>query len=206
MFSFYFVSLSAVITLLWKTPGFMLFGHDVWSLVKRVIFTTKAVNYAADSFLCLEVRFQRRHSQTLLLCVMKRSAQNKKAIIWRSRTVSCFQMYQQTNTSCLQLSNDDLTEINTISTGSLMGHKTHLIVGCHNALGHIAPRRDIHVMSATGLLRQLAVQDSDRPTWLTVSDSYPGRALPHQSSSTRTNWSDSEWWNIRLLMKYLAGV
>lgn len=91
-------------------------------------------------------------------------------------------MYQQTNTPCLELNNDDLTEINTISTGSLMGHKTHLIVGCHNVFGHIERRRDIHVMSAIALLRQLAVQDSDRPSWLTVSDSYPGRALPHQSS------------------------
>lgn len=63
-----------------------------------------------------------------------------------------------------------------------MGHKTHLIVGCHNVFGHIRWRRDIHVMSATALLRQLAVQDSDRPSWLTVSDSYPGRALPRQSS------------------------
>lgn len=114
---------------------------------------------------------------------MKRAAQKEKAISCGGRTVSCFRMYQQTNTSCLELSNDDLTEINTISTGSLMGHKTHLIVGCHNAFGHIGPRRDIHVMSATALLRQLAVQDSDRPSWLTVSDSYPGRALPHQSSS-----------------------
>ncbi|GLD62858.1 calcium-activated potassium channel subunit alpha-1 isoform X5 [Lates japonicus] len=51
-----------------------------------------------------------------------------------------------------------------------------------SAFGHIGPRSDIHVMSATALLRQLAVQDSDRPSWLTVSDSYPGRALPHQSS------------------------
>lgn len=121
-----------------------------------------------------------------------------------------FQMYQQTNTSCLELSNDDLTEINTTSTGSLMGHKTHLIVGCHNAFGHIGPRRDIHVMSATALLRQLAVQDSDRPSWLTVSDSYLGRALPHQSSpqgqTEVTGAPLSEWWNIRLLMKYLAEV
>ena len=127
---------------------------------------------------------------------MKRSGQKKEAISCAGRTVSCFQMYPQTNTSCLELSDDDLTEINTISTGSLMGHKTHLIVGCHNASAHIGPRRDIHVMSAAALLRQLAVQDSDRPSWLTVSDSYPGRALPHQSSSTRTNWSDSgstEW-------------
>lgn len=45
--------------------------------------------------------------------------------------------YQQTNRSCLELSNSDLTEINTISRGSLMGHKTHLIVGCHNAFGHM---------------------------------------------------------------------
>ncbi len=112
----------------------------------------------------------------------KRAAQKKKAISCGSGSVSCFQMYQQTNTSCLELRNDDLTEINTISTGSLMGHKTHLIVGCHNAFSHIRPRRDIHVMSATAVLRQLAVQDSDRPSRLTVSDSYPGRALPHQSS------------------------
>ena len=92
-------------------------------------------------------------------------------------------MYQQTIASCLELSNDDdLAEINTISTGSLMGHKRHLIVGCHNAFGHIGPRRDTHVMSATAPLRQLAVRDSDRPSWLTVSESYLGRALPHQSS------------------------
>lgn len=74
-------------------------------------------------------------------------------------------------------------EINTISTGSLMGHKTHLIVGCHNAFGHVGPRRDIHVMSAAAALRQLAAQDSDGPSWLTVSDSYLGRALPYQSSA-----------------------
>lgn len=64
-----------------------------------------------------------------------------------------------------------------------MGHKTHLIVGCHNAFGHVGPRRDTHVMSATAALRQLAAQDSDRPSRLTVSDSYLGRALPHQSSA-----------------------
>lgn len=145
------------------------------------------MNYAADHFECLEVRLQKRHWQTPLLCVIKRTPQTKEAISHGSRTVSCFQMYPLTNASCLELSNDDLTEINTISTGSLMGHKTHLIVGCHNAFGHIGLCRDMHVMFAAGLLRQLAVQESDRPSWLTVSDSYPGRTLPHQSSSTRTN-------------------
>lgn len=76
----------------------------------------------------------------------------------------------------------DLAEINTISMGSLMGQKTHLIAGCHNAFGHIGPRRDIHVTSAAAPRRQSAVRGSDRPSRLTVSDSYLGRALPHQSS------------------------
>lgn len=143
-------------------------------------------------------------------CVMKQTTQKKEAISCGSRAVSLFQMYQRTNSPCLELSNDELTEINTISTGSLMGHTTHLIVACHNVFGHIGLRRDIHVMSATGPLRQLAVQGSDRPSWLTVSDSYPGRALPHQSSlqgqTEVTAAPLSEWWNIRLLMKYLAEV
>lgn len=183
-----------------------------WRVKSRLMchLTTKAVNYAADHFECLEVRFQKWHSQTLERGVMKRSAQKKKAISCGGRTVSCFHMYQQTTASCLELSKDNLTEINTISTGSLMGHKTHLIVGCHNALCHIGPRRDTHVMSAPALLRQLAVQDSDRPSWLTVSDSYPGRALPHPSSpqgqTEVTAAPLSECWNIRLLMKYLAEV
>lgn len=172
--------------------------------------TTKVVNYAADHFEFLEVRLQKWHSEMPSLPAMKRTAQRKKAISCGSGAVSCFHMYKLTNTSCLELSKDDLTEINTISTGSLMGHKTHLIVGCHNAFGHIGPRRDMHVMSATAPLRQLAAQDSDRPSWLTVSDSYLGRALPHQSSAQGqtevTGAPLSAWWNIRLLMKYLAVV
>lgn len=44
--------------------------------------------------------------------------------------------------------NGDLTEINTISTGSLMGHETHLIVGCHKTFDHTGPCRDMHVKSA----------------------------------------------------------
>lgn len=63
-----------------------------------------------------------------------------------------------------------------------MGPKTHLIVGCHNTFGHIGLHCDIHVMSAAAPPKQLAVRDSDKPSRLTVSDSYPGRALPHQSS------------------------
>ena len=204
------MSLSAVITLLWKTPGLMLCSLEVRSLVKRVISRLKQWNYGADHYECLEARSQKWQSQTPLPRVTKQTAQGKWAISGGGGNAPCFQMYRQTNESCLELSNDDLAEINTISTGSLMGHKTHLIAGCHSAFGHIGLRPDRHVMSATVLPRQLAVRGSDRPSWLTVSDSYPGRALPHQSSpqgqTEVTGAPLSEWWNIRLLMKYLAEV
>lgn len=126
--------------------------------------------------------------KTAVLGVMKQTAtEERSSELWRqSRLLVLFflfffsQMYQQS--SVKELGGDDLAEINTISTGSLMGQKTHLIAGCHNAFGHIGPRRDIHVMSAAAPRRQSAVRDSDRPSQLTVSDSYLGRALPHQSS------------------------
>lgn len=114
-------------------------------------------------------------------CALHNETEEESNQPWKQNRLPFRLIYQQNNTCSLELSGDDLTEINTISTGSLMGHKTHLIVGCHNAFGRIELRSDTHVMSATALQRQLAVRDSDKPSWLTVSDSYRGTAQPHQS-------------------------
>lgn len=125
--------------------------------------------------------------KTAVLRVMKQT-EERSSELWRQSRLLVFFFFFNPDVSAKQgvpsrkLGGDDLAEINTISTGSLMGQKTHLIAGCHNAFGHIGPRRDIHVMSAAAPRRQSAVRDSDRPSLLTVSDSYLGRALPHQSS------------------------
>lgn len=57
----------------------------------------------------------------------------------KAKAISCGLSFQNISTNqqaSLELSNSNLAEINTISRGSLMGHKTHLIVGCHNAFSH----------------------------------------------------------------------
>lgn len=153
--------------------------------------TAKAVNYAADHFEFPEAQWQRRHIREDGRARRNETNGNggaeQRAV--EAKPPPCvFWVFFSPDVSAKQgapsrkLGGDDLAEINTISTGSLMGQKTHLIAGCHNAFGHIGPRRDIHVMSAAAPRRQSAVRDSDRPSRLTVSDSYLGRALPHQSS------------------------
>lgn len=63
-----------------------------------------------------------------------------------------------------------------------MGRETHLIVGHHETFDRIGPR----VTSTLSLLERC--QGNGRrglatgPSGLTVSDSRPGRVLPHQSS------------------------
>lgn len=119
--------------------------------------TAKAVNYAADHFEFPEARWQRQHIREDGCATSNETngdgGAEQRAVEAKPPPFFCFFFPFPPDVSAKQgapsrkLGGDDLAEINTISTGSLMGQKTHLITGCHNAFGHIGavPRHPRHV-------------------------------------------------------------
>lgn len=127
-----------------KTPGFM-FG-DVWSLVKRVILLLKQ---RITPLIILSVLETARHSQTPPPRgnEMDGGRKPKEAISRGSRFIDVSAKLQA---SSLEVSDDDLGEINTVSTGSLMGSWDTSNCGMSQRVGSRrgAPWHTCHVCSS----------------------------------------------------------